>query len=169
MKALHCNEEAIMRCQMRRPRTKTYRVALLFVGLMTVLCICLVQEGMSAGLKGGTDSKPQANVDAGRSIFNGKGLCYYCHGMDGHLGKLPQLAPDTAAFIAQLDPKPADLINPKKLRLQSDKERARIIREGHLGTGMFPDTRMTDQDLKDTLAYLAALRKQGYQSKRSHP
>jgi hypothetical protein len=34
----------------------------------------------------------------------------------------------------------------------------KIIREGHPGTGMFPDTRMTDQELADTLAYLAQLR-----------
>ena len=81
----------------------------------------------------------------------------------------PQLAPDTAAFIAELDPKPADLRRRKGLRLQSDMARARIIREGHLGTGMFPDTTMTDQDLKDTLAYLGLLRKQGYPSKRIHP
>jgi hypothetical protein len=40
----------------------------------------------------------------------------------------------------------------------SDKQRARAIREGHPGTGMFPDKRMTDQELADTLAYLALLR-----------
>jgi hypothetical protein len=89
--------------------------------------------------------------------------------MDGDLGKLPKLAPDTAAFIAQLNPKPADLRSRKGLRLHSDKARARIIREGHLGTGMFPDASMTDQDLKDTLAYLAALRKQGDPSKGINP
>ena len=144
------------------------RVDVLFVGLMTALCLWPVQESMSAGPRG-TNSKPGANADTGRSIFNGKGLCYYCHGMDGDVDKLPQLAPDTAAFIAELNPKPADLRSPKGLRLQSDKARARIIREGHLGTGMFPDTTMTDQDLKDTLAYLALLRKQGYPSKRIHP
>ena len=35
---------------------------------------------------------------------------------------------------------------------------ARAIREGHPGTGMFPDTAMTNQELTDTLAYLALLR-----------
>jgi hypothetical protein len=89
--------------------------------------------------------------------------------MDGDVDKRPHLAPDTAAFIAELDPKPADLRSRKGLRLQSDRERARIIREGHLGTGMFPETTMTDQDLKDTLSYLALLRKQGYPSKRIRP
>ena len=149
--------------------SETGRVAVLFVGLMVALCLWPIQESMSAGSSGSTNAKPGANADTGRSIFNGKGLCYYCHGMDGNIDKRPQLAPDTAAFIAELDPKPADLRRRKGLRLQSDMARARIIREGHLGTGMFPDTTMTDQDLKDTLAYLALLRKQGYPSKRIHP
>jgi len=38
---------------------------------------------------------------------------------------------------------------------------ARAILDGHLGTGMFPDTTMTDQELIDTLAYLALLRSEG--------
>ncbi len=105
--------------------------------------------------------KSQGRAEAGRSVFNGKGVCYYCHGMDGYRDKLPQLAADTAALIAQLNPQPADLRNPKSLHLKTDKQRARIIREGHPGTGMFPDTTMTDQELADTLAYLAQLRREG--------
>lgn len=66
---------------------------------------------------------------------------------------------DTAALIARLNPPPTDLRNPVGLRLKSDKERSRAIREGHPGTGMFPDTTMTDQDLADTLFYLAFIRK----------
>jgi len=54
----------------------------------------------------------------------------------------------------------AGLRNPKALYLKTDKQRARVIREGHPGTGMFPDTRMTDQELTDTLVYLAVLRQQ---------
>jgi gamma-glutamyl:cysteine ligase YbdK (ATP-grasp superfamily) len=71
---------------------------------------------------------------------------------------LTQLAADTAALIAQLNPQPVDLRNPKVLHLKTDKQRARAIREGHSGTGMFPDTTMTNQALTDTLAYLAVLR-----------
>ena len=81
--------------------------------------------------------------------------------MDGKMEQRPQLAADTAALIAQLNPPPADLRNPKVLYLKTDKQRARAIREGHPGTGMFPDTRMTDQELTDTLAYLAHLRREG--------
>lgn len=103
----------------------------------------------------------QGNAEAGRSIFNGKGVCYYCHGVDGHMGKRPELAADTAALIARLNPPPTDLRNPKVLHLNSDKQRMKAIREGHPGTGMFPDTTMTNQELADTVAYLALLRKEG--------
>jgi mono/diheme cytochrome c family protein len=104
---------------------------------------------------------PAGDAEQGREVFNGKGVCYYCHGIDGNKGQRPQLAADTAALIAQLNPQPVDLRNPKVLYLKTDKQRTRAIREGHPGTGMFPDTRMTDQELTDTLAYLALLRSEG--------
>ena len=99
--------------------------------------------------------------ERGRGIFSGKGVCHYCHGIDGDLSKKPPLATDTAALIARLDPPPTDLRNPKALHLKTDKQRFRIIREGHTGTGTFTDTTMTDQDIADTLAYLAFLQREG--------
>ncbi len=112
--------------------------------------------------------KPAApgNALAGRSIFNGKGVCYYCHGVDGYMAKRPELAADTAALIARLNPPPPDLRNPNALHLKNDKQRAQAVREGHPGTGMFPDTTMTGQELADTLAYLALLRKEGATGKK---
>jgi mono/diheme cytochrome c family protein len=101
------------------------------------------------------------DAERGRAVFNGKGVCYYCHGIDGKMDRRPQLAPDTATLIAQLNPPPVDLRSPKALHLKTDMQRARVIREGHLGTGMFPDTTMTDQELTDTLAYLSILRREG--------
>jgi cytochrome c553 len=106
-------------------------------------------------------AKAQGDAERGRAAFNGKGVCYYCHGIDGSKDQRPQLAADTAALIAQLNPPPTDLRNPKALQLKADKQRARAIREGHPGTGMFPDTRMTNQELTDTLAYLALIRREG--------
>ncbi|MDC8449026.1 MAG: hypothetical protein LV473_11780 [Nitrospira sp.] len=103
--------------------------------------------------------KLNGNVMRGREIFNGKGICYYCHGIDGYIGRRPRLETDTAVLIDKLNPPPSDLRNPEVLRLKTNKERARAIREGHPGTGMFPDTTMTDQDLADTLIYLALIRK----------
>ena len=67
--------------------------------------------------------KQRGNVEAGRSVFNGKGTCYYCHGVDGYRDKIPPVEPDTAALIARLNPQPTDLRNPKSLRLTSDKAR----------------------------------------------
>ena len=103
--------------------------------------------------------KLKGNVGRGREIFNGRGACHYCHGIDGYLGRTPRLEADTAALISQLNPPPPDLRNPGTLRLKTNKERARAIREGHPGTGMFPDLAMTDQDIADTLMYLALLRR----------
>jgi hypothetical protein len=103
--------------------------------------------------------KIKGNAGRGREVFNGKGVCYYCHGIDGHLGRKPRLAQDTAALIARLNPPPTNLRDPSALHLKTDQQRARAIREGHPGTGMFPDTTMTDQELSDTLVYLALLRK----------
>jgi len=101
----------------------------------------------------------KGNILRGREIFNGRGVCHYCHGIDGYIARKPRLEADTAALIAKLNPPPSDLRNPETLRLKTNKERSRAIREGHPGTGMFPDTTMTDQDLADTLLYLALIRK----------
>lgn len=106
-----------------------------------------------------SNAKLKGNILRGREIFNGKGVCYYCHGIDGYIGRRPRLEADTAALIDKLNPQPSDLRNPETLRLKTNKERALAIREGHPGTGMFPDTTMTDQDLADTLLYLALIRK----------
>lgn len=106
-------------------------------------------------------TKAVGDTERGKAVFNGKGVCHYCHGIDGNKDQRPQLAADTAALIAQLNPPPVDLRNPKALYLKTDKQRARAIREGHPGTGMFPDTTMTNQELTDTLAYLALLRSEG--------
>ncbi len=103
--------------------------------------------------------KPKGNILQGRDIFNGRGACYYCHGIDGYLNRPPRLEADTAKLIAKLNPPPPDLRDAEVLRLKTNQERARAIREGHPGTGMFPDTSMTDQDLADILLYLALIRK----------
>ena len=108
-----------------------------------------------------TAATARGDAERGRAVFNGKGVCYYCHGVDGYRHKLPQLEGDTSALIAQLNPQPTDLRNPKVLRLDTDKQRVRAIREGHPGTGMFPDTRMKDAEVADVLAYLAVLRSGG--------
>ena len=132
------------------------------IGWLAILLMLLSAVNAWAGPPSSNKTtKKQGDAEQGRAVFNGKGVCYYCHGLDGYLDRQPQLEADTAALIAQLNPKPGDLRNPKSLRLTTDKARAKAIREGHPETGMFPDTRMTDQELADTIAYLSTLRREG--------
>ena len=134
-----------------------------FVGLLSVGWLAIESE-MNAWAEAPPtfkSSKAGGAAERGRAVFNGKGVCHYCHGIDGNKNQQPELAADTAALIAQLNPPPVDLRNPKMLSLKNDKQRAQAIREGHPGTGMFPDTTMTNQELADTLAYLAFLRSEG--------
>lgn len=150
---------------MRKPMHGTTG-ALLLVGALSLeglflSALFLARDNVFAGPSSVSKVVDPGDAAAGRSLFNGKGVCYYCHGVDGHLDKRPELAADTAALIARLNPPPSDLRNSKALRLKQDKQRAQAVREGHPGTGMFPDTTMTNQELADTLAYLALLRKEG--------
>ena len=132
------------------------------VGWLAIQFVHLPEMNAWAGsLPSSKSTKAAGDAERGRAVFNGKGVCYYCHGMNGNMEQRPQLAADTAALIAQLNPPPADLRSPKSLYLKTDKQRAHAIRKGHTGTGMFPDTTMTDQDLTDTLAYLAFLQREG--------
>lgn len=111
----------------------------------------------SAVSQPGVKHKP--SVERGRNIFHGTGSCSYCHGMDGYLDRLPHMKDDIAARIARLNPPPTDLRDPGALRLKTNKERARSIREGHPSIGKVRDFTMTDRDMADTLFYLAFIRK----------
>ena len=144
-----------------RRRSSILGVAALAAWLLSCVLIARETGASQQAIKPQPASEGHGNVAAGRNVFNGKGICHYCHGIDGYRDKPPQLAPDTAALIAQLDPAPADLRNPKILHLKSDEARAKIIREGHTGTGMFPTTTLAGQELADTLSYLSALRHEG--------
>ena len=134
-------------------------VAFVLVGWLVIQFTDMPEMNAWAGSPSSPKStKMTGDAERGRVIFNGKGVCYYCHGIDGNKDQRPQLAADTAALIAQLNPPAADLRNEKVLHLKTDRQRAHAILDGHPGTGMFPDTTMTNQDLIDTLAYLALLR-----------
>lgn len=133
-----------------------------YVGLALIgFVLCDDRSVQATRQQTSQSTSAQGDAGAGRAVFNGKGVCYYCHGVDGQIENRPQLAADTAALIARLNPPPADLRNSKTLHLKNDKQRAKAVREGHPGTGMFPDMTMTSQELADTLAYLALLRKGG--------
>jgi cytochrome c553 len=103
-------------------------------------------------------SKAQGDAELGRKLFNGKGYCYQCHGIEGYIDRRPQLAPEIANMIAHLDPTPADFRNPTALKFKNDKGRFRTIKEGHRGTAMLPKAFLSDQEITDILAYLSVLR-----------
>lgn len=140
-------------------------VATLAIGSLVIQGSLLPKADASAGasriVRAAQKPRPAAR---GRAIFNGKGICYYCHGVDGHTDQRPQLEQETASVVARISPIPIDLRNLSMLKMKSDKERFRAIREGHPGTGMLPDTRLTDREINDTLAYLALLRRESAQN-----
>jgi mono/diheme cytochrome c family protein len=106
-----------------------------------------------------TSQTLKGTVAKGREIFNGNGACHFCHGIDGYLGRTARLEPKAAELIAKLNPPPSDLRNVAGLRLKTNRERARTIREGHAGSNLLSQQTMTDQDIADLLMYLAFLRK----------
>jgi len=133
--------------------------------MLTRLCcsglvLALLSTAPSLTLAESTNAGAALKGDAprGQVLFNGKGICHYCHGVDGVIDKKPSLKPDTAAAIAKLSAPAPDLRNRAALTLKDNKARFRAIREGHPGSGMLPDTTLSDQDITDVLAYLALLR-----------
>ena len=131
------------------------RILFSLVMLATILVAAPDRSGAEPGEK-----LPALKGDAaqGHTLFNGKGICHYCHGVDGAIDKKPSLKPDTAAAIAKLAAPAPDLRNRAALKLKDNKARFRAIREGHPGGGMLPDSTLSDQDIADLLAYLASLR-----------
>ncbi|HAP41694.1 MAG: cytochrome c [Nitrospira sp.] len=123
--------------------------------LMTLLLSILSGNDVGAA---GTGTTLKGDATRGQTLFNGKGICHYCHGVDGVIDKKPSLKPDTAAAIGTFASAAPDLRNRAAQTLKDNKARFRAIREGHPGSGMFPDSTLSDQDITDILAYLAALR-----------
>lgn len=133
--------------------------------LKGVLCIAALifigsplWAGPSATGKPDTESGRAAR---GRTLFNGKGLCSTCHGVDGDRDRLPPgLTPNVRENIARLDPGPPDLRRAGGLTLTTDKQRFEAIRRGHLRSSMQPLPRdlLSDDDIASLLAYLALLR-----------
>ncbi len=103
----------------------------------------------------------QADAEQGRAIFNGKGLCSTCHGVDGHRDQFPpELSSHIRENIQRLSPAPTDLRQADTLTLTTDKQRFEAIRHGHLRTAMYPLSKgaLSDEDILALLPYLASIR-----------
>ena len=134
--------------------TRRFLRGLSFVGLLSVGWFAVESE-MTVWAEAPSaprSTQTAGDAEGGRVVFNGKGVCSSCHGIDGNKDQPPQLAADTIALIDQLNPALVDLRNPKALSLKTDEQRAHAIREGHPGTGMLPDKTITNQELADTLS-----------------
>lgn len=129
----------------------------LFPG-MVLVALMLTAANDTRAEPTGKNVQMKGDATQGQVLFNGKGICHYCHGIDGVIDRKPSLTPETAAVIAKLAAAPPDLRNRATLKLKDNKARFRTIREGHPGSGMLPDTTLSDQDIRDVLAYLAMLR-----------
>ena len=129
----------------------------LFPG-MVLLTLLLTAANISWAEPADKNVTMKGDAAQGQRLFNGKGICHYCHGIDGVIDRKPKLEPETNSVVARLAAPAPDLRNRATLKLKDNKARFRVIREGHLGSGMFPDTTLSDQDITDVLAYLATLR-----------
>ncbi len=94
----------------------------------------------------------QTKAGVGKNIFNGKGVCFVCHGIDGVIGR-----GDAAG--SKLNPKPSDLRNARALRLLTDQERFNAIKNGIPRTGMPSyNDKLTDDEIWAAIEYLRELR-----------
>lgn len=137
------------------------------VGIAVTAGLCFVASLLTSSLlQAGSPSETKtgngpADVEPGRAIFNGKGLCSTCHGVDGHRDRLPpQLSKNIRENIEHLNPVPADLRQAATLTLTTDKQRFEAIRQGHLRTAMYPLSKeaLSDEEILALLPYLASIR-----------
>ena len=130
---------------------RLWAILVLFLGVESLLVRPALSEMLS-------QQTPNGDPEKGRQVFHGRGICYYCHGQNGDPENLPELEPKTLRTVRGLRPQPPDLRRPKGLKLKSDSQRFQIIRDGHEGTGMLPDTTLSNQEIRDVVAYLGTLR-----------
>lgn len=69
------------------------------------------------------------NLAKGKAIFEGKGTCFTCHGMEGK-GDGPA--------AAGLDPSPRNFTNPAFQSARADGELMYVLKNGSPGTAMMP-------------------------------
>jgi mono/diheme cytochrome c family protein len=91
------------------------------------------------------------STQRGKILFNGKALCFECHGQNGDIHTISN------ADVGRLDPMPTDLRMPTD---KSIRQLYLIIKYGIPATGMAPiqDTdQLRDADVVDIISYVLAL------------
>lgn len=89
-----------------------------------------------------------AERDLGRELFNGKGACARCHGINGDPARVDPL------FVSQLAPRPTDLRRTKGRKHKTFADWVRVIKQGIPGTSMLPVTHLQDEEIFALAHYL---------------
>ena len=110
------------------------------VGLVIIICLVLCP------VVGTTQPVYSPEAQAGRAIFNGKGMCSGCHGRDAD-GQ-SNLEP----IVNKLHPSPPNLRNIETLKYTQDDEVFRFIKERVHGP-------VTDDEIWQIIAFLREMRK----------
>ena len=85
------------------------------------------------------------NIAKGKTLFEGKGTCFTCHGMAGK--------GDGPAAVG-LDPSPRNFTNPAFQAVRSDGELMYVLKNGSPGTAMMP---MVGSAINEEEGWLALL------------
>jgi mono/diheme cytochrome c family protein len=92
----------------------------------------------------------------GKSLFNGKAVCFGCHGRNADPSTV------TSPDVATLNPKPTDLRRKDLLKHPSDEQRFVAIRNGIPGTAMVPYRgHLTSNEIALIIEYLEVLKQGG--------
>lgn len=92
------------------------------------------------------------NIAKGKAIFEGKGTCFTCHGMEGK--------GDGPAAVG-FDPSPRNLTNPAFQAVKTDGELMYVLKNGSPGTAMMPmvGSAITEEEGWLVLLYIRTLGK----------
>ncbi len=91
------------------------------------------------------------SIQRGNRLFNGKALCFECHGQNGDIQKVSH------AYVERMDPTPTDLRMPTD---KSVRQLYLIIKYGISATGMAPiqePAQFSDADVLNLISYVLSL------------
>lgn len=124
---------------------------------------------VTSAMQSRSEAAMQGDARNGKRLYHETGGCSICHGIEGRLDQRPQLSAELTQKLARLQPPPANLRDPAGLKSTTDEDRFRSVKQGHVGTAMFPKKLMSDDDIRDLVAYLGVLRKGGGDNPHSIP